>query len=239
MTIARLFAPGRPVYLVDLPNHGRSPWIDDISYQTAAACLHHTLEQIAAESGAERFHLLGHSMGGKVVMALALLQKQLQERSGGYGLESVVVGDIAPRRYEPGHEKYFRAMQEMPAVAGRKEADDYMAEIVDNVQLRSFLLKNLIRGEDGKFTWKLNVEALFRGYDYILGWDLAAELSVSLPMLFLRGTESDYIVPDRDRGAIWGHFPRARIESVQDSGHWIHTEQPAQVHELVNTFIGG
>ncbi|MGI9256743.1 MAG: alpha/beta fold hydrolase, partial [Salinispira sp.] len=112
-SLARLFIHERPVYLVDLPNHGRSPWITDTSYPTAAAFLHRTLQQISEESGVEELHVFGHSMGGKVVMALGLLQNpspsqmqqnlspsQTQETEGDYRIASLIIGDIAPRRYD-------------------------------------------------------------------------------------------------------------------------------------------
>ena len=237
MTLARLFERERPVYLVDLPNHGKSPWIEDASYQTAAAYLHRTLEQIATESHAG-IHLFGHSMGGKVAMALALLNDELAgSQPAAYTLRSIVVGDIAPRTYHPGHDVYFQAMQEMPAVRSRNEANEYMLKFVDNPQIRSFLLKNLSRGEDGCLHWRLNLRALIRDYPFILGWNLSAKLRSQLPALFLRGTRSQYIILVRDRRCIWGHFPRARLESIKRSGHWIHAEDPDRVHALVNTFL--
>ncbi len=244
-SLARLFIHERPVYLVDLPNHGRSPWITDTSYPTAAAFLHRTLQQISKESGGEELHVFGHSMGGKVVMALGLLQNpssspsQTQETEGDYRIASLIIGDIAPRRYDAGHNVYFNVMSEMPAVTSRKEADDYMAGSVENPVLRSFLLKNLERQHDGTFIWKLNLKGLLEGYSAILGWDITEEHTSHIPILFLRGTESEYIVPSRDRQLIWSYFSHARIENVSNSGHWIHTEQPAQVYELMNAFICG
>ena len=233
MTLARLFARERPVYLVDLPNHGASPWIDDASYRSAAFCLHRTLAEIVPD---RNIHLFGHSMGGKAVMALTLLCNTWE---ASYSLGSISVGDIAPRAYQSGHEVYFNAMKAIPEVQSRKEADEYMAPIVKNLQLRSFLLKNLGRGANGQFSWKLNLDVLIRDYPLIISWDFDPELQSKTPALFLYGLNSDYIIPSRDRDCIGKYFLHARLEGVQHSAHWIHSEQPASVHRLINTFIAG
>ena len=170
-------------------------------------------------------------------MALALLNDELAGGEAACTLRSIIVGDIAPQTYQPGHEEYFRGMQNMPAVRSRNEADEYMLEFAKNPQIRSFLLKNLSRGEDGCLSWRLNLKALIQDYPLILGWNFPAGLRSQLPALFLRGTESEYIVPARDRNCIWGHFPHARLEDIQQSGHWIHAEQPKVVHGLISSFI--
>ncbi len=238
MSLARRWALDRNVFLVDLPNHGSSPWTSSASYIDAALSLHLTIEEIAGECDSP-FCFLGHSMGGKTVMCHALNHADGRYGATRYSLESIVVADIAPHRYSPHHQDYFDAMRDMDmnGLENRAQAREFFLEKISDRALVAFLLKNLARTDDGDFTWKLNLEQLWKDYDLILGWPDEIANSSPVPVLFLRGDQSGYLVPSRDREAIWKHFPRARIEGVKNAGHWLHVEQPEQVLSAVNKFL--
>lgn len=249
MSPARKLADRRAVYMMDLPNHGRSPWTDSAAYRDAARLVDATLMDIAGSFPGDfsvagdadarpAFSLLGHSMGGKTVMALALLQNELSGASGGgYRLDRAVVADIAPRRYDGGHEPIFEAMSglSLDDVQTRGEVDEMLAARLPDRALRAFLLKNLMRNDDGGFSWKLNLPLLISDYEEILTWNLDGRSTV--PVLFIKGGNSDYIDPERDMGKIRDLFPRAVVETVAGTGHWLHAEKPGEVLQILKNFL--
>ncbi len=239
MTLGRKLADKRQVFLIDLPNHGDSPWTNSADYHRAAQLLDATLAQIAsAHPEIPAFSLLGHSMGGKLVMTTALISGSLPEcASGTYRIDRIVVADIAPREYSPAHHEIFAAMAALPLgeIASRSDADRHLAQRLPDAYLRAFLLKNLRRDEAGDFRWKLNLDVLISDYSHILGWD--ADGQWTNPVLFLKGEKSDYIDSERDGDAINTLFPESRIETISGAGHWLHAEKPAEVLSALRSFI--
>jgi pimeloyl-ACP methyl ester carboxylesterase len=214
---------GRPVLAVDMRNHGASPWTDAHGYPELAADL---AEVIAAAGG--RADVLGHSMGGKAAMVLALLHPERVCR--------LVVADIAPIAYGHTQMPYLEAMRDMDltGLAGRAEADRRLAERIDEPGVRAFLLQSLDLKADPP-RWRLNLDTLAREMDTILGWpDLGGRFEG--PALFLSGGASEYVRGDH-REPIRALFPAARFARLPGAGHWLHAERPRDFAATVTAFL--
>lgn len=225
-TLARKLADQHTVYLVDLRNHGRSPHTQNMSYPLMADDLQQFLERNWIFETA----VLGHSMGGKVAMQLALHYPDLVDR--------LVVVDIAPKAYIGGHQAIFDALLsfDLMAVADRKEADALLGARIKEVGVRQFLLKNLTRDkEGGGFRWKMNLPVIHQYYQEILA-ALPEASPYQGPSLFIRGGQSDYI-QDEDLPALKALFPQADLKTIAGAGHWVHAEKPAELLQLVQDFL--
>ena len=227
------------VYAVDLRNHGHSPHFQEHTYNSMALDV---MELIHSEH-LERPILLGHSMGGKVVMNL------LAHRYGTF--RAAMVADIAPIAYAPVagnsphmqvHMDMMRAMMSVPldTIRRREEADVYLADAVPEKRTRLFLLKNLYLASSGHFSWRLNLPVLAQALPHILnGVDNLTPLSDPadrIPMLFLKGEQSAYIGREGEE-AIRRLFPQAELATVLRAGHWLHFEQPEAFLDQVMRFL--
>jgi pimeloyl-ACP methyl ester carboxylesterase len=225
-TVARRLAATHRVAALDLRNHGRSPWSDEVGYDAQA-------EDLAAfirSRGWAAASLLGHSMGGKAAMVLALREPRLVAR--------LVVCDVAPVAYPPTLGRYAEAMRAIDPrrISRRAEADALLRAMIPEEAIRAFLLQNLVAGPDG-LHWRLNLDAIVAGIGIISGFpDLPAEAVYGGPTLFIRGGRSDY-VRDEHRAVILRRFPRAAIVTVEGAGHWVHAEQPATFLDRVERFL--
>jgi pimeloyl-ACP methyl ester carboxylesterase len=224
-TIAKGLADGRRVIAADLRNHGQSPWTEEMDYPAMAVDVAALIEGLP-EGRAE---LLGHSMGGKAAMVLALSRPELVAR--------LVVADIAPVAYSGGSLLAFvdAILAVDPAqYASRKEVEQALKRAVQDPGIRQFLLSNLARGEDG-FRWTLNLRAIRRAMDTLTGWP-DVDGRYDGPTLFLAGERSDYVT-EAAQPAIDRHFPEARTERVP-AGHWIHAEAPRATLRALRGFLG-
>lgn len=222
--VARALAGGFTIYGLDLRNHGRSPHGEAMDYAALAADVRDTMDGHALSSA----HVLGHSLGGKTAMELALSHPERVRR--------LVVVDIAPVAYPPRHDVELEAMRglEPDTITSRREADDRLADAVPDPGVRQFLLKNLVRAGAG-FAWRIPLETIVEQYPQIA----AAPPSPGRydgPTLFVRGGESDYLPDDAER-VIRQRFPAARIGTVAGAGHWVHVEAPERFVELVRGFL--
>jgi pimeloyl-ACP methyl ester carboxylesterase len=227
-SIAQRLAATYRVIVFDLRNHGASPWADTMGYAEMAADVGAAL----AECGFGRAALIGHSMGGKTAMAAALSAPETVER--------LVVVDIAPVVYQPHHLGLVRAMRalDLDAVTRRAEAYAGLAAAVPDPAERGFLLQNLVFG-DGKPRWRLNLAAIERAMGSLAGSpEPPPGVVYSGPALFIAGARSDYLRPEHGP-AIRRLFPAARIERVENAGHWVHAEQPDAFFALVEKFLAG
>ncbi len=215
------------VILPDLRNHGDSPWSATMSITEMAQDLFDTADAL----GLGPVRLLGHSLGGKVAMAAALRDPER--------VEALVVADMAPRSYQPSHQEILRGMQAVAerGVGSRREADELLSEHVPHQLVRGFLLKSLRQDRDGRYRWKINLQAIQSEYRDLLGWPLG-DREYGRAVLFLGGKESDYLVRERDQEAIRIQFPNASIETISKAGHWLHVEQPQAFLERLNAFFG-
>ncbi|BBG30075.1 alpha/beta fold hydrolase [Zymobacter palmae] len=223
---ARQWEKQRRVVAIDLRNHGRSPHAEDMQYAHLAADVLHTL----SVSGVEHFDLLGHSMGGKTAMSMAVMAPERIRR--------LIVADIAPVDYAlDRHDDIFAAMQvvaDQPP-ASRTAADAFMALHEDDLETRRFLGTNLIKGEDGCLHWRVNLPALRQGYPDVARAPIEGA-PFNGPVLFLRGGDSSYVLPEY-RAAIMARFPHARIVTLKHCAHWLHVEQFSIFVDAVDRFL--
>jgi esterase len=225
-TLGRGWAAGRRVILVDMRNHGASPWADAMDYPAQAGDLADAVERLAGG----RALVLGHSMGGKAAMALALTRPEL--------VAGLIVADIAPIAYTHTHLPYVRAMRavDLDRVRRRSDADPMLADAVPEPSLRAFLLQNLLV-EGGAARWRLNLEAIEREMPVLTGWpDDWPHRRYDGPALMLHGGASDY-VPEASRARIGELFPGAEIEAIEGAGHWLHAEKPAEFAAAVERWL--
>lgn len=224
-TLGKVFADQFKVYLVDLRNHGNSPHSDEFNYTV----MMEDVVELMKDEGLEKAHVLGHSMGGKVAMHLATHHSEV--------VSKLVVVDIAPKYYAPHHQQIFEGFHsvDLANLKSRKDAEDQMANVISNMGVRLFILKNLNRDKDGNFSWKLNVGAIEKAIEEV-GESIEEGVSFEGETLFISGGKSDYITPE-DHEAIKSYFPKAKIETVQGAGHWVHAEKPDDLEELVTSFL--
>jgi esterase len=227
-------ADGRNVWALDLRNHGKSPWHDVMTYDAMAADVLAWLDA----RGWGRIDLMGHSMGGKVAMALACRRP---ERVG-----RLVVVDIAPKGYlSHGHRAEFAAMNELrlDELRSRGEAEMKFEARVPDWAMRKFLTTNLERGEDGAWKWTVNLPVLTAALPALEASPLdgleagRAPETFAGPVLVVRGGKSRYVT-DEDAGRITEHFPAARVATIAMAGHNPHMETRAEFCAEVGAFLG-
>jgi esterase len=221
--IARRLADRRDVVAVDMRNHGESPRFPTQSYAEMAADLGAVIESLGAP-----VDLMGHSMGGKAAMQLALTRPDLIRR--------LVVADIAPVAYTHDQTRNARAMAAMglSRITTRAEADAALAVSVDDPALRAFFLQSLDLRERPP-RWRLNLAVLEAEMPKIVGWP-GTEGVFDHPTLFLTGALSSYVRPEH-RETIRALFPKARFAKIPDAGHWLHAEKPREFEETVRVFL--
>ncbi|MFT6000188.1 MAG: esterase [Neolewinella sp.] len=225
-TLARKWGNTHHVVLLDLRNHGRSFHTDEMNYTVMAEDVAETLENM----GIDECVLLGHSMGGKVAMQTALNYPEL--------VQKLIVVDITPRRYRPGHNAVFAALNSLdPAtITDRKAAAETMSVHMADLGVQLFLLKNLARNPAGGFQWRMNLPAISAAYDQLIGPIGQLGDEYDGPALFIRGGKSGY-VEDEDLELIQMLFPAATLETVAGAGHWVHAEKPEALLAAVNSFL--
>lgn len=216
------------VFALDLRNHGASDWSDDASYPALAADLEAFLDAHAPAGAA----VVGHSMGGKAAMALALTHPDK--------VRALAVLDMAPVEYAHGggHLEFIEAMRalDMSSIRRRTDADSALAVSVADPGIRQFLLQNLV-SDAGAFSWRINLEVLTQAMPEIMGFPASLlERHYSGPSLFLHGGASDYVLP-KHHEVIRRLFPAAEIRGVPGAAHWLHAEQPQTVRELLEAFL--
>lgn len=222
---AKWLAERYEVILVDLRNHGRSFHAPDMRYSTMAADVRALLDALALDEPI----VLGHSMGGKVAMTLAL---QSPER-----VRALVVADIAPVAYDHGtHQPLIDALRalDLSLVRSRADADAALAQRIPNRTLRLFLLTNLER-QGERYRWRIPLDILADQLPVLEGFP-PLDGRYEGPALFLHGAESDYVGAD-NRAVIERYFPHARLEAVPGAGHWLHAEQPERFAAALREFL--
>jgi len=219
--IARNLAKHRPVLTVDLRNHGASAWKDGHTYPDMAEDL---AQVIDAHGGTA--DVLGHSMGGKAAMWLALTQPDMVAR--------LIVADIAPVAYTHTQMKYLQAMKslDLDALTSRSVADRALRPEIPELAIRAFLLQSLDIPER---RWRLNLDALEADMAAIMDFPETAN-TYDGPTLFLAGGASDYIQPDH-RPAMKALFPTHRLVRIPGANHWLHAEKPRDFEAAVTVWL--
>jgi len=239
---ARKLSQQRTVISIDLRNHGQSPHLKGMSYaemaQDVIALLDHLQLEICA--------VMGHSMGGKVAMMLALNYPQR--------FQQLVVVDIAPKSYAPRHYAILQGMMRLPLakINQRKQADDYLAQWITSPIDRGFLLKNLKRHSSNtqhalheqtplnqdRWYWQCNLSEISRQYLKLSAFPNQAKRTYTKPCLFIQGGQSDYIQA-QDSDIIQQYFPNAKIQCLAQAGHLPHIEAVEDFYCLLSQFLGG
>ena len=208
------------VIAVDLRNHGRSEHSNEMNYQLMAADIH----QLTQDLDITKAHILGHSMGGKAAMQLALNNPSV--------IDKLIIVDIAPVTYSAHHEEVFKGLHAVDLVSlkSRSDADKQLSQFIPEVGVRAFLLKNLYRTEEKTFAWRMNLETLYTKYADIS----AAPHGTPYPSttLFIKGGNSNYMVPAY-KDAVITLFPKAKYTIIKDAGHWPHAEKPEAFSKVV------
>lgn len=211
--------------MLDLPSHGRSDWLPEVHLRAMSEAVLAWLDQRQID----RAHLIGHSLGGKVAMDIAL---QAPAR-----VRSLTVADIAPVAYPHRHQGVFAALAAVVAAQchSREEARVVMAEHLEEADTIAFLLASLSKGEDGVMAWRFDRQGLEAGYSNLIAAP-GGQGRYEGPVLFIKGGDSDYI-----REAHWptiaGLFPQAQIKVLADCGHWLHAQKPQLFNATVSRFL--
>ena len=223
--LAKALAENFRVIIPDLINHGDSPHRSDMSYASMAGDVMTVLRHLQLD----RVKLFGHSMGGKVAMQMALDYPD--------SVASVIVADIAPVDYSESHNSIFMAMRKVAStqVDSRSQADLILAKTIADQALRQFILKSLRRNKDGNWQWCYGLEEIISAYPAICAFP-ATEKTFHNPILFIKGSESDYINESHQR-QIRRYFTQPSLKIIQGAGHWLHVEKPLAFNRVVKDFF--
>lgn len=216
---------GFQVHLIDQRNHGRSFHTDDFSYELLVEDLynyieHHELEKVS---------FIGHSMGGKTVMLFAVEHPEL--------VEKLLVADIAPKSYPPHHQDIIKALNtiDFSVQNSRKLIDEKLSELIPEVGVRQFILKNTYRKTKEELAFRFNLKSLTNNYSEVIK-PLPSFTVFDGETLFLRGGKSGYVL-DEDAPLLKAHFPNSHIETVPNAGHWLHAENPTDFYTKAFAFL--
>ncbi|MBL8020473.1 MAG: alpha/beta fold hydrolase [Leptospirales bacterium] len=222
-SIARALGEAFVTYSLDQRNHGESPALPTHSLND----LTQDLAQWIDEHSLTRTSILGHSMGGLVAMDFAL---QFPQR-----MDSLIVVDVAPRAYAHRHQKEIEAMRaDISGCKTRADVDAVMAQFLPDAVIRQFLQMNLIHTEAG-FRWKIPVETLAKA-TFLEGFTHNVGRKYDRPALFIVGGLSDYVKPE-DHAAIYSFFPKAKVVTLADAGHWPHYSHQQVFLEHILSFL--
>jgi esterase len=216
------------VYGVDLRNHGDSPHDEAMNYQVMAE----DVRELLAHLQISQCDIIGHSMGGKVAMQLALSYPEL--------IRKLVIVDIAPVQYAARADGHLRVMEGMNAlnladIVNRKEAEEFLEDYIEDEATRKFVLTNIVREEGGGYRWRLNLAAIEKHYDELRKKPIA-EAPFNGPTLFVRGDESNYVRKAHET-EILELFPAAGVKSIMECGHWLHADKPEVFQKIVQDFL--
>jgi len=225
--IAKALSDDFRVLTLDLRNHGDSPHAPDMSYEAMA-------EDVAAfivRQNLGPVPLVGHSMGGKAAMTLALSQPAMVER--------LLVLDIAPLPYERDYDRYIAALRslDVSTTSQRSAIDKSLEAQFPDRSIRAFLMQNLVKDAEGCFNWRINLDAIERHMDDIMGFpEIDSDDAYDGQTLFLAGSDSDYISLSH-QAEIERLFPNAEMDVIDGAGHWVHADQPTLFVERLASFL--
>ena len=221
---AKVLANYFRVIVVDLRNHGRSEWDDLHSYDSMAHDVIETMDFLRLS----KFHVIGHSMGGKVAMHLA---QSHPER-----LLKTVVVDMGVKSYPMHHQDLIEAIKGVPVetITARSQVTAFLINKIPEEGVRQFLLKNLYWIERGKLAWRMNIDVLEANMHLILG--ALPEQEVLIPTLFIKGANSSYIL-DEDTEEIENVFLDSEIVTITGAGHWVHADSFDEFLECTLAFL--
>lgn len=213
------------VHLLDQRNHGRSFHSDEFSYEVMAE----DLKKYCEEHNLKEIILLGHSMGGKVAMQFAVTYPEM--------VSKLIVADIGPKTYPPHHQDILKALSQLDfsKIKSRSEAEDILSKYIKDEGTKLFLLKNLYRKSKNELGLRINLPVLSEKIEEV-GAALPENTVFKGDTLFLGGEKSGYI-ETIDELLIKKHFPKAKIETISNAGHWLHAENPDEFYDNVMNFL--
>ena len=224
ISLAKIWSKTHKVYLIDLRNHGQSFHSDQFNYDLMA----NDVYELIMDESIQSVDIIGHSMGGKVAMKLAVQHPSK--------IKNLVIIDIAPKYYPVHHEQILKGLKaiQLSNLASRNEADETLKKYVNEAGIRQFLLKNLKRNAEG-YIWKMNLNVISEQIENV-GENLKNHDKFDGPTLFIRGGNSDYI-NGADLAQINKIFPKSKVETIDNAGHWVHAEKPTELMMTINQFI--
>ncbi len=222
--IGKHFSRYRKVIIPDLRNHGRSPHDDEVGYQAMSEDILSMLDK----NQCQQVDIMGHSMGGKVAMWLALNNPDR--------VNHLVIADIAPVTYPNRFQTIIEAMKalQLSSLDDRRDADLHLQQYLENASLRAYLLQNLLKS-DGQWRWRINLQALSASIENIMLFPHSSA-EFEKPVLFLKGGMSDYI-SDNYESTLLNFFPLAQIDVIEETGHWLYAEKPDAFIEAMENFL--
>jgi pimeloyl-ACP methyl ester carboxylesterase len=224
-SFGKIFGEHFRTFVLDARNHGHSPHSDVFNYHAMSE----DVVEFMRQKNLSSVSLLGHSMGGKTAALVSLLHPEL--------INKLIVVDIAPRSYQAHHDRVFDALTslDLSMFEYRKDIDEVLSKKIQEVPLRQFLMKNLIRDDSGRFHWKMNFEVIEKNYAQI-NEELPRDHQFDKPTLFIRGENSDYIQKE-DMPFIYKLFPKAKLATIKSAGHWVHVDAPEEFADSVLNFL--
>ena len=225
-SLAKLFAEkGFEVFTIDLRNHGLSPHDDEWDYETMSK----DVLELITDCNLKQVDLIGHSMGGKVAMQLAIDYPEL--------INKLIVVDISPKYYPIHHQSVLEALNavDFSILKTRKEAETVLSNYITDFGTKQFLLKNIYWKENGEMAWRFNLKVITSKIENV-GTETPTDTTCDVATLFIRGEKSNYIKDD-DMTMIQELFSRNMLETISGAGHWVHAEKPKEFFETVMNFI--
>ncbi|MCD4745887.1 MAG: alpha/beta fold hydrolase [Bacteroidales bacterium] len=227
VTLGKKISKRFKVFILDLRNHGRSPHSKIFNYSVMTD----DIREFITEHKLDKTIIIGHSMGGKVAMNLALSYPEL--------LEKLIIIDINLRQYTllKTHTDIIKTMLSVnfENIKFRIEVDEFLSETIDSFWIRQLILKNLYRINKNKFAWRINLEAISNNYKEILK-GINSGKKFKKPALFIRGGVSDYIT-NEDFNLIYKNFPCAEIHTIKSASHWVHVDAPDELYKIFSEFL--
>ncbi len=230
-TIAKGLQDSTTSLLVDLPNHGASCWTDEFDYLEIVDLVAEELRRDFCQD--EPAVILGHSMGGKVAMLLALRYPELTA--------GLIIEDISPVKSTTSEFEHLLGallQLDLSALSSRRDAHAKLKSDIDDARVRGFLLQNLSRDGEGGFVWEPNIQMLYDNLSTIVSFPDVDQIYERHPVLWVKGANSDYI-DDEASEVMRELFPMTRKVQIRDASHWVHSEQPQLFTETIDYYIGG
>ncbi len=223
--VARALIDNYCVVSIDVRNHGDSFHENNMDYQALAQDIAKVLDHLSISQA----YVLGHSMGGKIAMKLALEQPHY--------VKKLIVADIAPVTYPNHHQKIIQGLLaiDLKTINNRQDADKQLANYVENKNIRQFLLRNLVKSKQGHFYFKCNIDYISQCYQQIMQGFENNNVSYQGDTLFIKGGNSDYIRAEY-REIILKLFPNSKAKIINGAGHWLHAEKTTIFNKITKDF---
>jgi len=225
LNIGKILAENHQVFLLDQRNHGQSPWSDEFDYMVMAEDLKEFLEDHQLQNPI----LIGHSMGGKVVMQFELNYPHIAQK--------VIVVDIAPKYYPIHHTQILNGLNslDLKNLQSRTDANEHLKRFEEKEGVRQFLLKNLYRNSENEFAFRINLKVITKNID-VVGHELFIKNPSDTPTYFIKGADSHYILPEDER-YISEIFPNFEVIEIANAGHWVQADQPEAFVKAVQQIL--